>query len=81
MPDWQVVGVVFEGEPIDVKGVNPWGLPWHLIDETPVMLPHRSYPHQLERFFIWEVDSETGKISFAATELSANVWGFYVRST
>ena len=81
MSEWKVVGVVVEGEPIDVKGVNPWSLSWRMIEETPVMLRHPSYPYQLDTLFVYEVDSEIGKISFAAGELSANVWGFYVRET
>jgi hypothetical protein len=31
--------------------------------------------------FVYELDSETGPIKFAAGEFSNGVWGFYVRES
>ena len=79
--EWKVVGVVIEGQPIEIEGLNPWRFQWHLIEKTPVELPHPAYSSPNHKYFVYEVDNEGKKVTFAAGELSANVWGFYVRST
>ena len=76
MAGWKAVGVVVEGQPIQIEGVNPWELHWNMIEQTPVELPHPCYPSQRHSFFVYEVDDEGRKAVFAAGELSANVWGF-----
>ena len=47
MVNWGVVGVVFEGEPIDLGGLNPWELKWHSVEADPVELPHPQYASQM----------------------------------
>lgn len=78
MYDWKQIGVVVEGEPIMVEGLNPWALEWRRVKEEPVQLPHPSYPNQRHDMTIYEISSGERRVRFAAGELSANVWGFYV---
>jgi hypothetical protein len=78
MDQWKAVGVVGEGDPIAVGGVNPWALAWHRVREEPVELPHPAYPNQRHRMWVYEVECDGKRVRFAAGELSASVWGFYV---
>lgn len=56
-----------------------WGTPWRRTLEPSVQLPHPSHPRELHTFRIYDIDGPNGLITFAAAELSMNVWGFYVR--
>jgi hypothetical protein len=47
MITWNAVGVVVEGEPIDVSGVNPWNYEWKVTEKESIQLPHPSYPSQM----------------------------------
>ena len=78
MDKWQAVGIVVEGDPITVGGLNPWAFEWHRVQDEPVELPHPAYPSQRHRMWLYEVESNGKRVRFAAGELSANVWGFYV---
>lgn len=75
---WDVVGVVFEGDEIAIGGLNPWEHKWQALGYEAVELAHPSYPRQRHRMFVYEIEHEETKVTFAAGELSANVWGFYV---
>jgi len=75
---WKSCGVVIEGRPIDVGGINPWAFPWVSLQQPPVELPHPAYPNQCHKMWLYEVEAAGKKIVFAAGELSPNVWGFYV---
>jgi hypothetical protein len=78
MITWNAVGVVVEGEPIDVSGVNPWNYEWKVTEKESIQLPHPSYPSQMYAMSIYKVEVGGRVILFAAGELSANVWGFYL---
>jgi hypothetical protein len=78
MTKWAVIGVTLEGDPININGLNPWEFEWRSVDAAPVELPHPSYPSQLHRMWIYEINGKEKRVRFAAGELSANVWGFYV---
>ncbi|MCA9120593.1 MAG: hypothetical protein H6822_35285 [Planctomycetaceae bacterium] len=78
MAKWSNVGIVIDGQAIRVGGINPWQHEWHATDQPDIELPHPSYPNQCHRMSIYEISHETKKIVFAAGELSASVWGFYV---
>ena len=71
------VGVVAEGESINVSGLNPWKHKWESLDAD-AELPHPSYPNQRHRISIYRITVGDQMILFAAGELSMNVWGFYV---
>jgi hypothetical protein len=78
MHTWKPVGVVIEGKPIDIAGLNPWDFEWHQVRDESVELPHPAFPNQLHPMWIYEIRSADRTAMFAAGELSANVWGFYV---
>jgi len=78
MTEWKAIGVVVEGQPIDVDGINPWQYSWRPSKQPPIELPHPAYPNQRHRMTIYEVETGGRTVVFAAGELSANVWGFYV---
>jgi len=74
---WTTVGVVVEGSPINIGGVNPWDHKWESL-EADAELAHPSYPQQRHRISIWRITNGRRMTLFAAGELSPNVWGFYV---
>lgn len=78
MREWKAVGVVSEGQAIRFSGINPWNHKWNSLEDPPVELPHPSYPHQKHKMLIYVIEADGCSIMFAAGELSANVWGFYV---
>ena len=43
-----------------------------------VELPHPAFPNQRHRMFVYEVTNDGRNVRFAAGELSAHVWGFYL---
>ena len=74
---WIPVGVGFEGEAINVNGINPWNYKWRSL-RIPLTLPHPAYPSQQNDYRVYQVDTENGIVVFASGELSPNVWGFYL---
>jgi len=74
---WTHLGVVEERAPINVGGVNPWNHEWESL-EAIAELPHPSYPNQRHQISVWRIMVDRRMILFAAGELSAGVWGFYV---
>jgi hypothetical protein len=77
---WVVVGVVSEGEAIDVDGLNPWNYEWDEMECEPIELPHPQYASQRHKMLIYEIGPAERRVRFAAGELSPNVWGFYLSS-
>jgi hypothetical protein len=75
---WKIAGIVVEGDRINIGGINPWNHEWTATGEPEIELPHPQYPNQLHRMQIYRVESGERTITFAAGELSVNVWGFYV---
>jgi hypothetical protein len=80
MSRWKAIGVVVEGQPIDVGGLDPWSHTWVPTTQAPVYLPHPSHPAERHTMHIYEIRSGKKTVTFAAGELSANVWGFYAPS-
>ena len=78
MAGWKNVGIVIDGQPILVNGLNPWQYEWHSTGRSDIDLPHPSYPDQLHHMSVYEISNGKKMVTFAAGELSANVWGFYV---
>ena len=76
--NWKAVGVVAEGELLEISGVNVWSQEWDSLNE-PLELPHPIYPSEhLRHFVVYRIPGPGKRIVFAAGELSPNVWGFYV---
>jgi hypothetical protein len=78
MNNWKVLGIAVEGEPIEIGGIDIWSQKWELCNNPPVELSHPSYTNQLHTMSIYKVSLAGKSIIFAAGELSAYVWGFYV---
>jgi hypothetical protein len=77
--NWTPVGVVAEGQRIDVGGLNLWSCEWLRTDEPEVLLPHPQYQQQEHRFSVYDVRLDGKVVRFAAAEVSPNVYAFYVR--
>ena len=78
MNEWKAVGIVVDGDPITIGGVNVWAFKWRQVQEEPIELPHPAFPNQRHRMWIYEIETEGHQMRFAAGELSPNVWGFNV---
>lgn len=76
-PGWRAVGVVLDGDPIDVHGLNPWEHSWRDTGEH-VAMRHPSWPTQVHRMPAYTMTEGTRTVTFAAGELSNQVWGFFV---
>jgi hypothetical protein len=77
---WQFVSIGFENDQASLDGLNPWQLEWHELDETPIIVPHPSYPSQRHSMEIYELHANNKIVKFAAGEFSNGVWGFYIPS-
>jgi hypothetical protein len=78
MRKWKAVGVVAEGDPIDIGGANPWTKSWQRAQDAAVDLPHPSHPSQSHSLSVYSIQVDECVVEFAAGEVSANVWAFYV---
>jgi hypothetical protein len=75
---WIPVGVVPEVLPLLIAGLNVWDHKWVKLRDPVLQLPHPSYPSQRHRMWTYEITHGGKIVRFAAGELSAGVWGFYV---
>ena len=78
MNGWKTAGVVIEGQPMVIGGLNVWNHDWKRLPGPPLQLPHPSFPSQLHSMTVYEITDRGEYVRFAAGELSATVWGFYV---
>lgn len=77
MPKFLLIGIVAEGMSIDIDGLNIWEHEWKTIPTSAISLPHPQYASQKHTYHLYEIIDGNRRVSFAAGELSANVWGFY----
>ena len=80
MSNWKSAGITMDGQPFRLGGLNVWRHKWSRLAEEAVELPHPSYPKQLHRMWQYEIQDGNKRVRFAAGELSAGVWGFYVHA-
>lgn len=73
---WSLVGLVGEGDEIHVRDVNPWQHRWTRGDGR-IRVSHPQYPHQRHLLDVWQIETNTGRVTFAAGELSNGAWCFY----
>jgi hypothetical protein len=79
MTDWALVGpLVGDGEPVSLRGLNPWHYKWRLANDIPVYVPHPEYPSQQHLLRVYEIRDDSKSVQFAAGELSNGVWGVYL---
>jgi hypothetical protein len=74
-PGWRLVSTGFEGEPTDVRGVDPWSV-MCAADGGRITVVHPSYPSQRHVMTVYEVAGLATPIRFAADEFSNVVVGF-----
>lgn len=75
-PGWQFVSIGFEGDPVDVGGVDAWKVEWESTGWR-ITVAHPSYPWERHTMFTYVVKGSTPPIEFAAGEFSNGVWGFF----
>lgn len=75
---WKTLGVIAEGEPLLIEGLNPWSNTWHSVDYKRITVAHPCHLTQRHHAFVYELHASGKVITFAAGELSAGAWGFYV---
>lgn len=78
MYSWQDVHVGIEGDDFQISGLEVWRQKWRKVDIAPIHLPHPSYPTQMHWYDVYDIGDAEQSARFAAGELSANVWGFYI---
>jgi hypothetical protein len=74
--DWIAVGIVFDGDAIDIEGADPWQWSWASTGEI-AQVRHPAYPTQVHDVAVYTMQVEGRIVRFAAGELSNTVWGFY----
>jgi hypothetical protein len=77
---YEFSAIYFDGEPIDLAGVNPWDFVWQEFRGRPLVVPNPSYPGQRHKLDLYSIQTNGGLVQFAAGEVSAGVWVFYLRS-
>src|SRR5215471_19544641 len=60
------------------EGLNVWDHEWKGVPWPRLELPHPSYPWQRHSMSVYEITANGKCVRFAAGELSANVYGFYI---
>ncbi|MBX9245969.1 hypothetical protein ICW40_14265 [Actinotalea ferrariae] len=80
-PGWRLVGVVGEGTPVDVVGLNPWTARWEPTLQR-ITVAHPSHPEQRHALDVWHAAAPGGHVvTFAAGGLSNGAWAFFVPVT
>lgn len=75
---WSYLGIVAEGQPVEVEGINIWALKWRRMDAEPLRVPHPSYSAQYHDLTPYELNIHGKHVFIAAGEVSANIYLFYV---
>ena len=74
---WNRVAIGFEGDAVSLDGLHPWQVKWHSLGEW-ITVSHPSYPQQRHDMRVYELRADRRIVTFAASEFSNGVWGFYV---
>jgi hypothetical protein len=75
---WNFAAIVAEREPVSLDGVDPWTAERVHVDEPAIVVPHPEYPWQTHTLTVYEVRTNGRTVKFAAGEVSANVYIFYL---
>lgn len=84
MTEWHLIenGIVPDGTPISVGGLNPWRHDWKCVDEAALIVAHPQYPKQrhTQRHTTWIYEMSDGEITVrsAAGGFSNTAWDFYL---
>lgn len=77
-PGWSLVHIGFEGDAVDIDGLNPWTAGDWGPSIGSITVAHPSYPAQRHTMSTYRVLGPSGLVEFAAGEFSNGVWGLYV---
>ena len=77
-PGWRHLATVAEGNALSLDDLNPWQHEWHASTEPAIIIAHPSWPAQRHPLRVYELRTPDRTIRFAAGELSAGVWAFFV---
>jgi len=73
--NWVYITAVIDGKRFEIDGINIWDYTW--TDTRRYISIKDPIYHQPYTFAIYEIDTGTKKIEFAAGEFSNCVWGIY----
>ncbi|MFL6106870.1 MAG: hypothetical protein ACJ72L_07885 [Marmoricola sp.] len=74
---WTYFAVVVDGEPLNLRGVNPWDHDWQATGDVVVVAPPmlRGERYELD---VCTLDTVDDTITFAAGEVSGGLWVFAI---
>jgi hypothetical protein len=76
-PGWEFVHIGFEGDVLQIGGLNPWTVEWGQ-SVGRITVAHPQHPGQRHSLDIYRVVDSSGRpVMFAAGEFSNGVWGFF----
>lgn len=76
-PRWHLIGMAWDGDPIRVRGLDPWTSSW-IATGTTIVVAHPSHPSQLHTLLVYRATAPSGRfVTFAAGELSNLAWAFF----
>lgn len=76
----RALGVIEAGSALVVNGSDIWSGKWVSLNADPLSLEYPAYPGHVHTFELYRFEATGDSFSFAAAELSPNVWGFYVHA-
>jgi len=76
--DWKVAGITAESSSFRIQGIDVWEHKWHKMSLKTFNAPHPQYPNQMHLMTPYYIDYKGNRIVFAVSEVSANVYSFYV---
>ncbi len=76
-PGWRSVGMCWDGEEIDLDGLNPWQFEWVSQSER-IVVAHPFYPSQRHDVSVYVIHAQDRIVRFAAGEMSNQAWAFFL---
>jgi hypothetical protein len=76
-PGWRLVHIGFEGDAVEIDGLNPWAAGAWGASLGRIVVAHPSYPAQRHDMDRYRAAGPAGSVEFAAGEFSNGVWGLY----
>ena len=67
----------WDGEAIDLDGLNPWEHEW-ISQSEQIVVAHPFYPSQRHTVSVWVIQTPDRVVRFAAGEMSNLAWAFFL---
>ncbi len=74
---WEFKAIVFESDPIEIAGFQPWQMTWEPVPVGSVWVAHPAHSAQQHSMTVYRLAQTRPPVFFAAGEFSNGVWGFY----